>query len=68
VIYKNTIFSRKNKEYKVSFLSEEISSDASALLLEKIERENNLIKNVSSLIPEKPNIYWFKFGWSGSYL
>jgi hypothetical protein len=53
--YKNTIFSRKNKEYKVNFLSEEISSDTSVLLLEKIERENNLIKDISSLIPDDRN-------------
>jgi hypothetical protein len=53
--HKSTIFSRKNKEYKVDFLSEEISSDISALLLEKIERKHKIIKDISSIIPDDRN-------------
>ena len=53
--YKNTIFCRNNKEYKVDFLAEEISSDTSTLLLEKIERKHKIIKNISSIIPDDRN-------------
>lgn len=53
--YKNTLFQRKNIEYKVNFSSEEISSDTSVVLLEKIEREHKIIKKISSLIPDYRN-------------
>lgn len=53
--YKNTVFQRKNIEFKATFSSEEISSDTSLLLLEKIERKHRLIKNISSLIPDYRN-------------
>lgn len=52
---KNTIFTRKNIEYKATFSSEEISSDTSLVLLEKIERKHQLIKSISSLIPDYRN-------------
>jgi hypothetical protein len=53
--YKNTVFQRKNIEFKATFSSEEISSDTSLLLLEKIERKHRLIKRISSLIPDYRN-------------
>jgi hypothetical protein len=53
--YKNTVFQRKNIEFRVNFSSEEISSDTSVILLEKIEREHKIIKEISSLIPDYRN-------------
>lgn len=53
--YKNTVFNRKNIEFKATFSSEEISSDTSLLLLEKIERKHGFIKEISSLIPDYRN-------------
>ena len=50
--YKNTVFQRHNQEFKIDFSSEEISSDTSLVLIEKIERENKLICNISSVIPD----------------
>ena len=52
---KDTIFFRKNKEIKVNFLSEEISSDTSAILLEKIERKHKLIESIGSIISDNRN-------------
>ena len=45
---KNTIFYRQKIEFKVDFSSEEISSDASMILLEKIERKHKIIKEIST--------------------
>jgi len=53
--YKNTVFQRQKKEFKVSFSSEEISSDTSLILLEKIERKHKIIKNISAIIPDYRN-------------
>lgn len=53
--YKNTVFKREKKEFKVNFSSEEISSDTSLILLEKIERKHKIIRDISSLIPDYRN-------------
>jgi len=53
--YKNTVFQREKKEFKVNFSSEEISSDTSLILLEKIERKHKIIKDISVLIPDCRN-------------
>ncbi len=52
---KNTIFYRHNKAISVDFTAEEISSDGSLILLEKLEREHGLIKYFSSIIPDTRN-------------
>ena len=52
---KDTLFYRANKAVTVDFTAEEISSDGSLVLLEKIEREHGLIKYFSSLIPDARN-------------
>ncbi len=56
--YKNTVFQRQNKEFKVNFSSEEISSDTSIILLEKIERKHKIIRDISSLIPDYRNPFF----------
>ena len=48
---KNTIFQRQ-KKFIVDFSSEDISSDTSFVLLEKIERKHQMIKNISDVIPD----------------
>ena len=48
----NTLFYRANKAISVDFSAEEISSDGSLILLEKIEREQGLLKYFSSIIPD----------------
>ena len=53
--YKNTVFQRQKKEFKVNFSSEEISSDTSLILLEKIERKHKIIRDISALIPDYRN-------------
>ena len=55
---KNTIFYRHNKAISVDFTAEEISSDGSLILLEKIEREHGLIKFFSSIIPDTRNLFY----------
>lgn len=55
---KNTAFYRQNKEFKVNFSSQEISSDTSIILLEKIERKHKLIRDISSLIPDYRNPFF----------
>ena len=52
---KNTIFYRHNKAVLVDFTAEEISSDGSLILLEKIERKHKLIKYFSAVIPDSRN-------------
>ncbi len=52
---KDTIFYRNNKTVLVDFTAEEISSDGSLILLEKLEREQGLIKYYSSCIPDFRN-------------
>lgn len=49
---KDTVFYRANKAISVDFSAEEISSDGSLILLEKIEREHGLLKYFSSIIPD----------------
>jgi len=49
---KDTVFYRKNQAIIFDFSAEEISTDGSLVLLEKIEREKNLIKHFSKLIPD----------------
>lgn len=50
--HKDTVFYRNNKALSIDFSAEEISSDGSLILLEKIERENKLIKHFSKFIPD----------------
>lgn len=50
--HKNIIFYRKKQEIQINFEAEEISSDGSIVLLEKIEREHKLIKYFSKFIPD----------------
>ena len=50
---KSTAFFRGNQEILVDFNAGEISSDGSIVLLEKLERENKLIKYFSKHIPDK---------------
>ena len=56
--YKNTVFQRENKEFRVNFSSEEISSDTSMILLEKIERKHKIIRDISLLIPDYRNPFF----------
>lgn len=50
---KNRAFYRGKTEVLVDFSAHEISSDGSAVLLDKIEREHKLIKYFSTFIPDK---------------
>uniref|UniRef100_UPI00196A9A2F transposase n=4 Tax=Arenibacter latericius TaxID=86104 RepID=UPI00196A9A2F len=52
---KNTVFYRGKKSISVDFSAEEISSDGSLVLLEKIEREHKLIRYFSQFIPDSRN-------------
>ena len=52
---KDTLFYRANKAVSVDFTAEEISSDGSLILLEKLERGHGLIKYFSSVIPDTRN-------------
>jgi len=49
---KDTAFYRKNQAIIVDFSAEEISTDGSLVLLEKIEREHKLIKHFAKQIPD----------------
>lgn len=49
---KNTAFYRGNTEVSVDFSAEEISSDGSVILLEKLEREHKLLHYFSKVIPD----------------
>ena len=49
---KNTAFYRNNTAILVDFSAEEISSDGAVVLLERVEREYNLIDTFSKLIPD----------------
>ena len=48
---KNTVIYRGNTKVSVDFSSEEISSNGSVLLLEKLEQKNKLIRYFSKLTP-----------------
>ena len=49
---KDTAFYRGNQSIIVDFSAEEISTDGSLVLLEKIERQHKLIKHFSKYIPD----------------
>lgn len=49
---KNTAIYRGNTSVSVDFSAEEISSDGSVVLLEKIERKHKLLNYFSKLIPD----------------
>jgi hypothetical protein len=48
----DTVFYRRNKAVCVNFSSPEISTDGSLILLEKLEREHKLIKELAKHIPD----------------
>ncbi len=48
--HKDTLFYRENKSILLNFSSEQISSDGSLILLEKLERKHKLIKMFSKFI------------------
>jgi len=47
----DTVFYRRNKAVCVNFSSPEINTDGSLILLEKLEREHKLIKELAKHIP-----------------
>ncbi len=49
---KNTLFYRQNQAYLLDFSAEEISSDSSMFLSEKIERKHNIINYISEFISD----------------
>ena len=49
---KNTLFYKQNQAFLLDFSAEDISSDSSVFLADKIERKHGLIKYISSLIPD----------------
>jgi hypothetical protein len=49
---KSTAFYRGNTAISVDFSAEEISSDGSVILLEKLERKNKLLRHFSKIIPD----------------
>ena len=49
---KNTVIYRGNTEVSVDFSSEDINSEGSVLLLEKLEREYKLFRCFSRVIPD----------------
>ncbi len=52
---KNTVFYRGKKSISVNFSAEEISSDGSLVLLEKLERQHRIIRHLSSFILDNRN-------------
>jgi len=52
---KDTVFYRGNQSIIIDFSAEEISTDGSLVLLEKIEREHKLIKYFAKYIPDHRN-------------
>lgn len=50
--HKNRVFYRGKTEVSVDFSAEEISSDGSVILLEKLERQHRLIRYFSQYIPD----------------
>ncbi|NOZ46816.1 MAG: IS1380 family transposase [Chlorobi bacterium] len=50
---KNTLFYKQNQTYLLNFSAEEVSSDTSMFLAEKIERKHHLIKDISKSIIDK---------------
>jgi len=49
---KNTLFYKQNQAYLLDFSAEEISSDSSIFLAEKIERKHHVIRNISEYISD----------------
>ena len=49
---KNTVFYRGNTEVSIDFSADEISSDGSVVLLEKLERKHKLLRYFSNYIPD----------------
>lgn len=49
---KNTFFYKQNQAYLLDFSAEEISSDTSIFLAEKIERKHHIIKDISKFISD----------------
>jgi hypothetical protein len=49
---KNTVFYRGKTEVSVDFSAEDISSDGSVVLLEKLEREHKLLRYFSKVMPD----------------
>ena len=47
---KNTLFYKQNRAYLLDFSAEEISSDSSIFLAEKIERKHHIIRDISESI------------------
>lgn len=47
---KNTLFYKQNRAYLLDFSAEEISSDSSIFLAEKIERKHHIIRDISRFI------------------
>jgi len=52
---KNTLFYRKNTAISIDFSAEQISSDGSLILLEKLEREHKVINYFSKFLPDSRN-------------
>lgn len=52
---KNTLFYRKNTAISIDFSAEQISSDGSLILLEKLEREHKVINYFSKFLPDTRN-------------
>ena len=49
---KNTLFYKQNQAYLLNFSAEDISSDTSIFLAEKIERKHHIIKDISKFISD----------------
>ena len=50
---KTTLFYRGNKAVSVDFNGDQISSDGSIILLEKLERKHGLLGDISRFIPDR---------------
>lgn len=53
--HKDTLFYRNRQAISIDFSADEISSDGSLVLLEKLEREHGLIRYFSDSIPDSRN-------------
>ena len=51
--YQTTIFYRGKKAVCLDFTGEEISSDGSIILLEKLERQHHLLRYIYGFIPDR---------------
>ena len=52
MVTKSTVFYRKNTSVSVDFSAESISSDGAVVLLDKIERQNKLLRYFCQFIPD----------------